>query len=337
MRILIYEWVSGGGLLGNEGAIPCSLLREGMAMAGALGDDFARLPDSQVTLLRDVRVMNLSAPGCDLIGVDSPGGRDSLLRHHFAISDGVVLIAPETDHQLLTLTREAEAAGAILLSPPSSFVEAAADKRQALSQLRAAGVPVPEGVVLEPEDPLPADFTYPAVLKPIDGAGSEDTYLVSSSTDSPPPYAWPRLLEPYHAGMIVGVSVLTFAGGAVPLMPFEQRVSSDGQLRYLGGRAPIAKGLAERARELALAAIDAMPPCVGYVGVDMVLGAAPTGADDVVLEVNPRLTTSYIGLRHAAGVNLAQAMVDCRQGNAPEAPFNGRAIEFTTDGMVSFA
>ena len=37
------------------------------------------------------------------------------------------------------------------------------------------------------------------------------------------------------------------------------------------------------------------------------LGDDPAGADDVVIEINPRLTTSYLGLRRLARDNLADA------------------------------
>ena len=57
-----------------------------------------------------------------------------------------------------------------------------------------------------------------------------------------------------------------------------------------------------------------MPPTVGYVGVDLVLGREPDGSEDVVIEINPRLTTSYVGLRAAARTNLAEAMWQVAQG-----------------------
>ncbi|MCJ7721336.1 ATP-grasp domain-containing protein, partial [Candidatus Bathyarchaeota archaeon] len=44
----------------------------------------------------------------------------------------------------------------------------------------------------------------------------------------------------------------------------------------------------------------------GYVGVDMIL----TEEEPIVIEVNPRITTSYIGLKRAAKFNTAQAIVD---------------------------
>ncbi len=108
-------------------------------------------------------------------------------------------------------------------------------------------------------------------------------------------------------------------------MPCKQRISDDGRLRYLGGELPLAAGLAERARSLAERALAAMPAAVGYVGVDLVLGREPDGSEDVVIEINPRLTTSYVGLRAAARINLAEAMWRLAQGEMQSVEFADRA------------
>ncbi len=75
---------------------------------------------------------------------------------------------------------------------------------------------------------------------------------------------------------------------------------------------------------------------MGYVGVDLILGRDPGGNEDYVIEVNPRLTTSYVGLRAAAKSNLAEAMVQIAGGDAGPVEFNDRALEFDAAGNVSF-
>ncbi|TWT75820.1 carbamoyl phosphate synthase-like protein [Posidoniimonas polymericola] len=336
MKVLIYEWVSGGGLLGEDGPLPASLLREGTAMARSVGEDFARLPGAEVALLRDIRVMGLNAKGCKLIGVDSPSERDEVLDQQMRSADAVLLIAPETDGHLLRLCREAESLGARLISPGSEFIAIAANKMDTAQRLAAAGVRVPDGVLVDEGEPLPTDHPYPAVIKPIDGAGSEDTYLMYDSSETPPPYAWARRLEPFINGMAASVAVLLGEAGPKPLMPCRQRLSADGRFRYLGGSAPLAPGLVKRAQQLSLDAVRAMPPASGYVGLDLVLGADPTGTEDYVIEINPRLTTSYAGLRFAARTSLAEAMVHAARGESTNLAFDERPILFDPDGIVSY-
>ena len=83
-------------------------------------------------------------------------------------------------------------------------------------------------------------------------------------------------------------------------------------------------------------ALPALPPATGYVGVDLVLGRDPNGSEDYVIEVNPRLTTSYVGLRAAAKSNLADSMFRIAQVNRPRSSFSDRPLEFDVDGNVSF-
>lgn len=336
MQVLVYEWVSGGGLLEHDGPLPPSLLREGSSMAKAVAEDFACLPGAEVLLLRDNRAMGLAAKGCRIQTVDSPGERDELLEQQFHEADAVLLIAPETDGSLLRLCQHAEQAGARLISPGSAFIEIAGDKGRTADLLAAGGVRVPGGVTVDEGALLPSNHPYPAVLKPIDGAGSEDTYLMYDSSEHPPDYAWARRLEPFVSGMAASVAVLLSDAGPTPLMPCRQRLSADGRFRYLGGSAPLDPGLAERAEAISLQAIAAMPKTRGYVGLDIVLGADPSGVEDHVIEINPRLTTSYAGLRFAATSSLAQAMLDSARGEPVQLDFDQRAIIFDPDGIVSY-
>jgi hypothetical protein len=68
----------------------------------------------------------------------------------------------------------------------------------------------------------------------------------------------------------------------------------------------------------------------------MVLGDDPDGGDDCVIEINPRLTTSYAGLRVAARTNLAEAMLDVAAGKTPDLSFDPAPLEFDADGTVRF-
>ena len=336
MQIFVYEWATGGGLVDEPGPLPASLLREGAAMIGALTTDLLRIEGCRVTTLRDPRVVQLVLGSSKVVDVLSRSMHDEELERLAATSDATILIAPEFDGILWKAARRAMMGGGKLLSPSPEFIRIAADKQRTCDVLRATGVPVPEGRVLESDELLPEKFAYPAVVKPVDGAGSQDTFFVRGPHEAPPAYAWQRRLEQFAPGLPASVAMLCGPAGRLSLAPCKQRISDDGRLRYLGGELPLASGLAERARALADQALAAMPPAVGYVGVDLVLGHAPDGREDVVLEINPRLTTSYVGLRAAAKSNLAKAMWSTAQGETPQVEFADRPIEFDSSGNVSF-
>ena len=80
----------------------------------------------------------------------------------------------------------------------------------------------------------------------------------------------------------------------------------------------------------------AMPPATGYVGIDLVLGRDPHGDEDAEIEINPRLTTSYLGVRAAVNNNLAEAIIRGARGETGELTFRTRPLEFDAAGNVSY-
>jgi predicted ATP-grasp superfamily ATP-dependent carboligase len=118
-------------------------------------------------------------------------------------------------------------------------------------------------------------------------------------------------------------------------LPVFQLLSDDGRMKFLGGELPMPADLAARAVKLAQAAADAVPGLLGYVGVDLVLGEAADGSRDFAIEINPRLTTSYIGLRALAQDNLAGAMLRAARGELTEAPaWKPGRVAFDSEGSI---
>jgi predicted ATP-grasp superfamily ATP-dependent carboligase len=122
------------------------------------------------------------------------------------------------------------------------------------------------------------------------------------------------------------------SGRVVALEPCRQHLAGGGDFSYRGGSLPLESGLAERARRLAERAVASLPEPLGYLGVDLVLG--DDAASDVVVEINPRLTTSYIGLRALARANLAGAMIDVACGREPRLCWNSGEVHFTCSGRA---
>jgi predicted ATP-grasp superfamily ATP-dependent carboligase len=117
------------------------------------------------------------------------------------------------------------------------------------------------------------------------------------------------------------------------LEPCFQHIAQDGSFRYLGGSAPLPNDLRSRVLNMAARVSACLPSTLGYLSMDVILGES--GArDDVVVEINPRLTTSYLGLRTIAQTNLAGAMLAAAEGRGCELRFSGKRIEFGTGTPV---
>jgi predicted ATP-grasp superfamily ATP-dependent carboligase len=74
----------------------------------------------------------------------------------------------------------------------------------------------------------------------------------------------------------------------------------------MGGSVPFDSLLQNEAFDKAKRIIELFPDLSGYIGIDFVL----TEKEAVAIEVNPRLTTSYIGLRRVIDFNPAQAIIN---------------------------
>ena len=141
-------------------------------------------------------------------------------------------------------------------------------------------------------------------------------------------------LERYCVGTPVSVSFLCGPSGCIALAPCLQRLDEQRGFQYLGGELPVDTAVAQRAISLATLVVQNLPQSFGYMGVDLVTGSSVDGTSDVVIEVNPRLTTSYVGLRAASLVNLAQAMIDVAEGRHVEMTYCPEPIQFNADGTV---
>ena len=337
MRIFLYEFMTGGGMLERDrGALPSSsLLAEGSAMLRTLATDLCDLSHLQLWIQQDGRLGNIVSSGsCRVSKVSSSAEATDSYRRLVAEADHTIIVAPEFDDILLNQCLVAESISKqSLLSPDSEFIRIAADKQVTADRLNAANVPVPRGSLM---DALSDDISFPIVVKPRDGAGSQDVRLISNGDELS------KLARSYGAmrveqlidGVAASVAILCGPKQHFALPACRQNLSSDGRFCYFGGELPLDGDLDQRARDLAMRAIQALPPTMGYVGVDLVMGDATDGTGDYVIEINPRLTTSYLGLRAAARTNLAAAMLSVAQGDACEPSFSNEPVKFSANGGV---
>lgn len=331
MRVLLYEWCCSGGLHGPDRGVfladdapahhAVAIASEGRAMLLAVLADAARSGTLEITTLVDDGVpFDLAVEGAWAV---VPSGEEiGSLRRAAASCDVAIIIAPETTGILARRVAAARAVGADVIAPDAAWLACAADKQSTALALAAAGVPVPAGRVQAAGAAWPPGFIRPAVRKRLDGCGCDGFTVVEPHDPAPHAAEHAARIEAAAAGRPVGVACLCGAGRVVPLPPLEQRFTSGPEPAYRGGSALDDPGLASRAAGLACRAVGALGRAAGctargWVGVDLVLGVREDGRDDRVLEINPRLTTSFVGHSHGRDHSLIEWMIAVARGATP--------------------
>lgn len=325
-RVFVYEYLTAVGL-GRDPADPLhGMYREGRAMRDAVAADFEQVPGVVTATLDGV----------------TPGEERERFEALLGVSDFALVIAPETDRIYLERTKIwGDQFDTRRLSPMSGFIRETSDKLYTAEDWVSAGVRTPRTWPLGPDLSAPR---WPVVWKPRDGCGSTATIRIDRPDDAPlcrklleaEGYTGELIAQEWVPGLPASVA---FLGSPrfekpIPLVPALQLLSDDGRFTYQGGVLPLRADLADRAVRLGTAAVQAFGAFYGYVGVDLILGDAADGSEDYAIEVNPRLTTSYVGLRELADFNLAGAMLALAAGETVTPVWKPGAVRFYPDGRV---
>lgn len=292
LKILIHEWAS-GGLAGAD--LPRSWRAEGRAMRRSLANDFSAVSDPEVRVGATLGASEPDDPGWwTTLRLDESPDQAALIELARRV-DYTLVVAPEANSILADLVRSLEAAGARTLNSDPSAIALAGDKFRLMQRLRERGVPTPESLYLRAGEPLPGDVKFPAVLKPIDGAGSVNTFRLEGPGTDPRPLGCPDdwLLQPFLPGQAMSASYLVGDDGSPWLLGVGKQIVrvESGRFHYCGGTVPEAS---PAELQILRRALQAVPGLRGFVGIDFLW--EPTSGEATVLEINPRTTTSHVGL-----------------------------------------
>jgi len=185
--------------------------------------------------------------------------------------------------------------------------------------------------------PVPAECSGKnCVVKPVTGCGAAGVRL-SASPPGEKEFSQ-QFIEGVHlsvslvASRVTGEACLYFTGNpplALAVNRQEIRIDPDGSFRYLGGETPVHPDREEEITGIAAKAVTVLG-CQGYCGVDVVV------ADRVyVVDVNPRITTSLVGIAACMQEEIAEILIAASKGEATgPVHFTGRA-RFDTRGQVT--
>jgi tyramine---L-glutamate ligase len=323
LRILLYEHVSSGGYAGEP--LPSSLFCEGYSMLRGLTPDF-KAAGHEVTVLLDSRIasFNPHITADHIVKIDSCGETDQAMDFASRDVDAAYVVAPESSHVLQSIVECIETTGTLSLNCQSFGIECVSNKARIGEQASNLGLQFPKTETFNiRESPLDiareidGKLNFPVVIKPEDGAGCGGLSIAKSKEDINKALrkireetASPKVaVQEQILGIPASVSLICTGKNALPVSLNLQNISlagPEGFSTYEGGSVPIEHPLKQIALWSAKHLVESFEGLRGYVGVDLVL----SNEKAYIMEVNPRLTTSYVGLRKVVNFNVAQAIVD---------------------------
>ena len=340
-KILVCEFITGGGLCAEP--LPTALVREGALMRDALLSDLSALPYAVITTV-DAR---LAAPAhCLCVKVFPSDDIWQIWQTHLSEADAVFLIAPETDGLLHYLTQLAmlQPQGLSSHNSPNAAAYSSlnsklvlgcgldsilttSDKMATYLALKLANINTintftadywiaHEAVIKENSEQISW------LAKPDGGAGCEATVRFSDAEDL---IDWltqnkklsSHIIQPFIAGTPASISCIIFEGRAQLLSCNKQLIEINNHT--LSFKGVLINGMREHWQafeQIANSIAKMFPSLAGYVGIDVIVQDNQIVPNQslpnqiLVVEVNPRLTTSYAGLRESIGVNPAELIIN---------------------------
>lgn len=331
MRIFVGEYVCGGGLLHeNIDDIPLGLRQEGRAMLRAVVSDLADFAETVVPI--DPRISHLQLEESKQVEISAAEPLWPQWVSAAKACDAALIIAPESDGMLAKAVAMLRAGGIDVIAGSGDFLRVASDKLLTAKTLTAAGVAHPTYMSLSDRRFLSQLKKHNRfVVKPRDGCGTQEIKIFDSLDDARAELEDNLILQAWMPGRAISIALVA-SPTEVTFLPAVSQTLDERTCEYAGGQGPLDDDAQRRATALAARAIAAMPPTVrGFVGLDLLLGNRTS--EDCVIEINPRLTTSYVGLRRMIHGNLAARLFDMETGPV-SCCTSVNSVRWTPDGRV---
>ncbi|TFG18569.1 MAG: ATP-grasp domain-containing protein [Promethearchaeota archaeon] len=321
-KLFVFEFITGGGL--NQESIPSSLFCEGYGMLRTIIQDFKQLKFEIITLL-DERIA-LFSEWLEADRITFISAADNYVQKFTELvqqSKYCFIIAPEFSNILYDLTKIVKANFKNLLSIDLEGITLGTSKIRTYEYLKTSGLHAPITYLIpKDKNDFNTDFIYkkfteisrPIVIKPNDGVGAEAIYYFETESeltsflehsfdalDSQRDY----ILQEFINGEDLSVSLIGTSSIPLILSINSQKISlnKNRTAEYMGGATPIKNHdqIIVKIQEV-LEKLD-LSMFKGYFGVDFILR---TDGTIFIIDINPRLTTSYLGIRNILTINPAQ-------------------------------
>ncbi|MCK5729100.1 MAG: ATP-grasp domain-containing protein [Methylococcales bacterium] len=305
MKILIFEYICGGGFSSKK--IPKHLATEGFLMLKSLTDELMESGNHELSILIDQRFIPQLDETLNFILINNEDNLLTIFQKTLSHIDAVWIIAPETEHTLYTFTQLVQRSNKILLSSPCCAIKKTADKWQTFQHLSAHKIATVNTVLLKKNASI---FPKKTVLKIRDGVSCDNSFIIQNQQELTLKIAQfnnleDYILQPFIEGKTVSLSALFKHGKAQFICANHQEIIIINQHFKLLSCHVNHETKQDQFQLLLNKIAYAFPTLWGYVGIDLIQQSHQL----VVVEINPRLTTSYVGIKPALGINIAEEVL----------------------------
>jgi predicted ATP-grasp superfamily ATP-dependent carboligase len=213
-------------------------------------------------------------------------------------------IAPEFDGILQTLCQIVELSGKRLLTSPASAVAITGNKFNTYQHLKQYDIAtVPTRMFISDTRQL---------AQALDGAGCADSYILTDQLDFEQIRSRQGhyVIQPHIQGKKTSLSCLFKQGSGWLVCANLQQFDIINQQYHLSKIIVNLDSDLSGYQGLVDTIAHALPELWGYAGIDLI--ETPDGI--LVLEINPRLTTSFVGINAALGINVAENVLQLLAG-----------------------
>ena len=243
-------------------------------------------------------------------------------------ADAYIPLAPERDNLLEYLCLKAEQTHCTLLNTSAQTVRETANKQYTLKRLEFHRIPclsccsIDECIFPRSED---------VVIKPNYGVACEHTFLIrAGDTPTPTQRQNAQICQPYMQGMHASLSVI-YARDSRPCVlgvnRQETAIDDNGCFQLDACHVNALAHLELDFESLAVAVQECFAGLLGYVGIDFIIH------DDIpyILEINPRLTTSFVGLARTTSINPCAMLLAAVHGKPLPCPKRSKFTGYRVD------
>ncbi len=295
-KILIYEYITGGGLLNED--LSSNLMFEASAILSSLIESCNRSTKFDYRYFIDHRLTDMHSDK----SVVTRHSKDLYNMNLIKNFDYVIPVIPEINSDLLKYVKYLEKNNINKIISNSETIEICSDKLKFYKYLNKSNIPViPSYNSLEIESK-----SKKYIVKDRYGAGCS-FIKITNDKDLKNDYSDDKIIQPFIDGENYSLSVF-FGKHDFRLLTINQQyfnINND-MIKLQGLSINIYHKLYLNILSVISDISDYLPGLYGFVGIDVLIEDTQL----FIVEINPRITTSYVGLNESIGCNMIDLLIN---------------------------